>query len=117
MKIDWTQQLHDINGNVIPETHLVDGRVVKKRDNNGNIIPLTLGRACINALLTDIEGELQTGAQKFDRAQLAYDIGQGKEPTAENITLIKERVGKVYTTYATWLIWRILEGQGEENKE
>ena len=104
MKIEFGQVLYTMNGEPIQEG---DPREQKEtRD-------LTLGRAAINSLLADVEGERQTGAQKFDRFKLAMRIGNEEDPieiTIGDASLIKERVGIVYPTYAVGLIWTMLEG-------
>jgi len=112
MKINWTQELHDIDGEAIPDTRLVNNRVTVKTDEEGNVVVLTLGRACINALLTELRDENQTGAQKFDRFKLAMQIANepDKDVTAEDIALIKKRVGNNYVAYVVGTIWTILEG-------
>ena len=114
MKPNWNQTLTTFDGeplsesifagniNLKPRTHMVDGRE--------RPVPLTLGRACINTLLTDRTDENQTGSQKFDRIILAMKIDKGEALTAEEVTLIKERAGKQYTAYAAYQIWTMLEG-------
>ena len=102
MKIEFKQVLRSMDGEAMQEQR--EGK--DARD-------FTLARACINALLTDIPNEQQTGAQKFDRFKLAMRLGNEEDPieiTAEDITTIKGQVGKVYFTYTVGTIWSILEG-------
>ena len=102
MKIEFAQVLLSMDGEAMQEQR--EGK--PGRD-------LTLGRACINALLTDIPNERQTGTQKFDRFKLAMRLGNEEDPieiTAEDITMIKAQVGKVYFTYTVGLVWSVLEG-------
>lgn len=115
MKIDWTQELHDIEGEAIRDTKIEGNRVVVRLDEEGLDVALTLGRACINALLTELQNENQTGAQKFDRFKLAMQIANEpkKDVTAEDISLIKERVGKNYVAYVVGIVWTMLEGNDD----
>ena len=102
MKIEFAQVLLSMDGESLKENR--EGK--PSRD-------LTLGRACINALLTDIPNEHQTGTQKFDRFKLAMRLGNEPDPieiTAEEIAMIKAQVGKVYFTYTVGLVYTILEG-------
>jgi len=104
MKIEFGQVLRTMDGEPLQEGD--PRKPDKTRD-------LTLGRAAINSLLADIEGERQTGAQKFDRFKLAMRIGNEEDPiemTVGDAALIKERAGIVYPTYAVGLIWTMLEG-------
>ena len=107
MKIEFAQVLLSMDRESIQE---VDPRKPgKTRD-------LTLGRAAINSLLADVEGERQTGAQKFDRFKLAMRIGNEEDPvviTVGDADLIKERAGIVYPTYAVGLVWTMLEGNDD----
>ena len=105
MKIKFAQVLLSMDGEPMQEAR--EGKPTRD---------LTLGRACINALLTDIPNEQTTGTQKFDRFKLAMRLGNEPDPievTAEEIATIKAQVGKVYFTYAMGLVWQILEGQAE----
>lgn len=102
MKINFAQVLQAMNGD--PMQEIQEGK--PNRD-------MTLGRACINVLLTDLPAERQTGTQKFDRFKLAMKIGNEDDPvevTAEAVALIKERLGLVYGTYLVGVAWTILEG-------
>ncbi len=104
MKIEFAQVLCAMDGDPMQEE---DPR------NQGKTRDLTLGRLCINALLSEFPNEQQSGAQKFDRFKLAMRIGNEEDPieiTAEDIALIKERVGKAYSAYAVGTVWTVLEG-------
>lgn len=105
MKIKFAQVLRSLDGGTMQE--MQEGK--PDRD-------MTLGQACINALLTDVPNERQTGTQKFDRFKLAMRIGNEDDPievTAENVSLIKERLALVYSTYLVGVAWMILEGDND----
>ena len=73
MKIKFAQVLHAMDGK--PMQEMQEGS--PNRD-------MTLGRACINALLGDVPNERQTGAKKFDRFKMA--MRKGNERIGEQIT-------------------------------
>ena len=107
MKIEFAQVLRTMDGDAIQEGD-------PRKENTTR--DLTLGRAAINSLLADVEGERQTGAQKFDRFKLAMRIGNEEDPiiiTVGDADLIKERAGIVYPTYAVGLVWTMLEGDDD----
>ena len=74
MRIDWAQELRDIDGGVIPQTELTGDGIIVKMDSTGKPVPLTLGRACINAVLAEFRDDNETGEQKLNRFRLAMQI-------------------------------------------
>ena len=62
-------------------------------------IPLTLREVCKNALRTSLPGEQMGWAEKCDLWALGARIHDNDEPnlTAEEISMLKERIGKIYT--------------------
>jgi len=114
MRINWEQELHELNGDVMLELELVDGKAIVKTRMVGDVeepVTLTLGRGCISALLSEFRGDEQTNSQKFDRFNLAMQIvNNPEEPMAKgDVTLIKERVGRRYPAYTMGIIWQMLE--------
>lgn len=98
--IDFTQLPTDAYGEVIKSQ---DGKV------------LTLGRICVMALDAALPGdESKKENDRFVRGLLAHQIAEAEkaktslEPPAEEITLLKERVGKFFTAgslvRSTWLM-------------
>lgn len=85
--IDFTQVLTDLDGTPIPAQ--ADGK---------NSEPLTLGMAAKTALVTQMEGDPTSGADKLDRYELAKKVQKGKhvELTTDEITMIKNRIMKGY---------------------
>ena len=111
--MDWQQLVTDFDGEPVFEERIIRGRIeVKTATVDGREEPakLTLGRACINALINERQGdEQQTGAQRFDRSVLALKVNEDKPLTTEDVALIKERVGRQYRADVVYNIWTALE--------
>lgn len=117
MKIDFSAVLRNIaNGQELQETY-VEGVGDKAEEKTR---PLTLGRACINALLGDIPNEERpSGLQMHDRTMLAFHIAKREEPmqlTEQERTIIKERAAIIYSTQGCGLIWMHLDGELEQDE-
>jgi hypothetical protein len=98
MKIDFFKQLLDMDNKPIMET----------KDK-----PLLLDKVCVNALLQEVPNEQTTGEAKLLRFKLAkkiYGVSE-VEVTAEEIVLIKDRVGKQYLPLIVGQVYEILEGK------
>jgi hypothetical protein len=109
MRYDWEMVLHNLLGKPMEEVFANPGGEPEKR-------VVTLGRACLKALLVTLEGDTANGEEKFRRYKLAQLIEHGTnggetDVTAEDVVLIKKMVGRVYPTYTSGLIWSILEGE------
>lgn len=69
-------------------------------DTEGNsiAIPLTLRKTIIDAINNQLEGEVVTAEQKTKTFGLSVKLYENREVqlTADDITFIKERVGKVW---------------------
>lgn len=74
---------------------LPDGTVTTKQ---GTAIPFLVKNACIEALLTRYQDELNlSGEENYNRYRLAYRIEKGEDNfTPEEIVLIKRLVNKNY---------------------
>lgn len=75
-------------------------------------VPLTLGEVAITALESTIEEDKQaTGADKFKRDELARKVYKQKYVvlTSEEISTIKERIGKSYGAMVVGAAWRMLD--------
>lgn len=110
--MDWQQVVTKFGGEAVREQVIIEGRVVDKTETiDGKDVPvmLTVGQACINALITEWEDERQTGKQKFDRIILAMKINEDKPLTSEEVSQIKERVGRQYRADVVYNIWTALE--------
>ena len=85
MKIDVTQKLKTINGNVMQDVN-----------EEGVAIEATLRTALINATLAPDQGD--DGVKKLAKYRLAMKIQDSDEVefTAEEIVSLKEAVGKVF---------------------
>lgn len=98
MKINFNIELKDMDGKPIMET----------KDK-----PLLLDKVCVNAVLSEIPDEKTTGEQKLQRFQLAKKIyGAGEiDVTAEEIVLLKDKIGKLYLPLVVGQVFEILEGK------
>lgn len=79
---------------------------------------LTLGTAACEALLSTYQGEDSlSGNEKADRWALAISIKRSTGPielTAENITKLKELIGKRFPAMVVGQAFEILEGKTAE---
>ncbi len=95
MKIDMTQKLHALNGEI-----LKDGEK-----------EVTLRDVCITALLNGQE-ESHMGDQKARRWQIAKSVKENDAPDimAEDVALIKQLAGKAFTPMVIGPMYELLEG-------
>ena len=108
MKIDFSILLVTLSGEPLTKSLSEDEQDEKKEK-----IQYTLGLACSNALVAFLEQDRQKdGAYKFSCWQLASRISKAKEPidiTAEEIVLIKDRVGRMYGAMGVGPVYELLE--------
>lgn len=74
--------------------------------------PVTLGDVCVNALETMMQDDAKlTGKDKFDMDLLARKIYKQKSASLspEEIKLIKDRIGKIYSATIVGPAWRMLD--------
>lgn len=91
----------------------LDGSPVMEGDR-----PMTLGNLAINALVATLQGpdgqpEHLDGIGKVRNALLAETIFKASEPLdlkAEDIALLKERIGRAYSPLAVMRAWALLDG-------
>ena len=95
MKINFEQEFKTLEGVVI-------------KDENDEV--LTLKKVSTNSLMASLPREELTGEQKLKRYNLANKIHAGEqEVLVEDISLIKEMIGKVYTTLIVGQAYNLLE--------
>ena len=98
--IDFTQHLLGANGQEITEG---DGEARQ---------PLTLGAAAVTALETVVEADRgMKGARKYELDQLARKVYKNAKATLslEEVALIKERIGLVYSPVVVGAAWPLLD--------
>jgi hypothetical protein len=110
MKINFDQKIVNLEGKPMME---------QTQDNDGERGPdreVTLGRACVNALLTP-EDKKVDGPEKLVRFELAKKIYKGGEVDLETdeISKIKGLVGDVYGVLVTGRAWKLLEKKEDED--
>jgi len=95
MKIDFSQKLKTLTG----ETFKMDDKEI------------LLSEMCVDALLATEQNEPIGGQEKMKRWEIAKKIHNKEEVeiTSEEITLIKERVGKILITPIVGSINDLLE--------
>ncbi len=100
MKVDFLQQLKDINGELI-------------KDEKGNIADLQ--HFAVNALLAVFNDEQNlAGTEKVNRWQLAIKIKNSNDDTefsVEDVALVKKLIGKAYSAVVVGQAWAMLEGK------
>ena len=105
MKIDFSQELKTIEGDVLKRNKLVDGAVVQ--------VAATLKWAAVEALLGAPTTEKTTGEEKARRYHLAVKIQDSSEPfdlSVDDVAYIK---GLCDTNFAPLIVGqtrRMLEG-------
>jgi len=89
----------------------LDGQVMKDNDGQGNAIDATVKMVIVNAILAPVQKESGVDkVKKFDLAQRIYKSDE-VDLTAEEISLIKERVGESFPPIVVGQIWNLLEGK------
>lgn len=74
---------------------------------------VTARKLIISSLVNDIQGEEQTGEEKFARYHIATIVKDANEDvnlTAEQIAKIKDRAGRMYATRVIGPLFQRLEG-------
>ncbi len=105
MNIDFDTIVCDQEGNPVKDT-------IAAQSNGGTAKDLTLGNAAIYALNTSFQDEQSlTGNDKFNRGRLAYDIYKTPQLDlkSEDITLIKNVIGKMYTPMIVYQTYNLLD--------
>ncbi len=113
MKIDFSAKLLNINDEPIQELQ------PKKQKEDPNVyVHLSLGRACIDAMLSVVESDRGEKEQsKFDRWELAKKIKGNDKDTVfevEEVALIKKRAGLYFSPGVVGPIYELLEGKGKK---
>lgn len=96
--------------NVAVKVLNLEGNAFKNGDNDQE--DLTLKDVCIAGLSSTIPNENIDGAEKFKRYQLAqkiYSVDKFVTLTAEEVTKIKELVGKIYAIPVVGAVYNLLE--------
>ena len=131
MKIDFNYKFVNFDGSIIPERPdepeeidgkpvIKDGRPVMKKSP-----PFTLRTACVNVLtMREMDdrgrGKEITGKEKVRRYELAKKIYHSKELVdlqAEEITLLKDLVGKIYPPITVGQAFEILDPHSVNEKK
>ena len=87
----------------------MDGKVMKDNDGQGNAVDATVKMCMINALLSPVQNEKGLDkVKKFDLAQRIYKTDE-INLTAEEISLIKERVGDIFPPLVVGQIYELLK--------
>jgi len=99
VKIDFGQKIKNIDGTIAKEGG-------KEEDKD-----MTLGFICANALLANIPNENPSGLDKFKRWELAKKVigNETVEVTAEDISMMKELVGKAFGVIVVGQTYQMLE--------
>jgi len=98
MKIDFKQQL----------TNKLTGNPIYKDETGKEGVDLSY--ICVEALLATIQGEQIDGNKKLELWNLANKIHNSEvDLTVEEVALIKERVGKVFSQLIVGTVYDALE--------
>jgi hypothetical protein len=101
--IDFTQPLLGIDGIALKNQPAGNGK---------EPTVMTLGDAAMSALEMTLDSDrAMTGAEKFKNDELAHKIYKNKAAslTVEEISLIKDRIGKGYSAAVVGPAWRLLD--------
>jgi hypothetical protein len=77
-----------------------------------NGVEATVRDAVVNAVLVAVPGDKPI--QKFQKDELArkiYNVKEEVELTAEEVVMVKERVGECFAPIVVGQVWRLLEGK------
>lgn len=109
MKIDFSVKLISLKGEPL-----------EKLDNDKKKVQMTLSDACADALLAMLETDrAESGKEKYKRWQLASKIIVSSEVDldTDDISFIKERVGKLYGPATVGPVFNLLEGKEQNDGE
>ncbi len=122
MKIDFNRQFKELDGKVIPEQPPGMVKNDKGEMEEKKYPPFTLRKACTNVLVMgerDAQGRPKemTGKQKVERYELAKKIHNSTglvDLQAEEITLLKELIGRIYPPITVGQSFEILDPHSEK---
>lgn len=128
MKFDMTQELVDLQDNVIKDNELFDNpdfvdtkETPNEQPKHKRLIPMTLGSVCIAALHANLSKDKElTGGQKANLFLISTKIVGNKEAhlKIDDIKIIKDRVGEAYGTLIVGRVFEVLDPeQPEEDNE
>lgn len=105
MEIDLTQELIGLNGKPLQ---------AQDRDDEDKpvTVNLTLRKAIVEALMAAFKDEDNlSGADKVKRYKMAQKIQDAERMmfSAEDLSLIKKLVAKLYSTLVVGIVWEILD--------
>lgn len=102
MKIDVTQTFKTLSG-----------QVLKDVDENKQAVDATLRLAIVNSLLAPSKAKEESGIEKVKKYELAKRVYVGGEVelSAEEITLIKEGIGRLFQPIIVGQAFDMLEGR------
>lgn len=93
-----------------------NGDVLQDNDGKGNLTDANLKHAIVNSLLAPLQqGKNETGVEKVKKYELAKRVYDNDEVelSAEEVSLIKERLAEVYPPLVVGQCFKILEGNTE----
>lgn len=108
-KIDFNTVLLDLNGNPIQEL-----------DQDNTPVGITLKMVCLKALVTEVPDEKIEGAERYARYVIANKLTKATKPLnikSEEVTKLKDLIGKMYTAIVVGRCWDLLDGLGQDTKE
>jgi hypothetical protein len=90
----------------------LNGDPVMDMDGKGNAVEATVKMALVNAVLSPVQTDKPM--DKFRKDELArkiYNTDGEVELTAEEVVLLKDRVGESYAPIIVGQVWRLLENK------
>jgi len=90
----------------------LDGKDLALKGEDGTETVLTVGAACINALMAAPPDDRSTGEEKLKRYRLGMKILNGAgavNVTAEEVTMLKGRVGEVHSPLVVGQVYDALD--------
>lgn len=107
--IDFTQVMKGLDGTPFTQTNSAVDKTPKQEQ-------LTLGDVSVNALETLVPEDAKlTGEDKFKMDLLARKVYKAKSVTltADEVKLLKERIGKLYGATIVGAAWRMLDPEAK----
>lgn len=104
--------------NVNQKLKTLDGQTMKDVGAKGEAIDATLKMSIVNAILSPVQNE--KGVDKVKKYELATKIYKAKQTvdlTAEDIVLIKDRVGEIFPPLVVGQVFKVLEELETDNSK
>lgn len=117
MRVDFSQGLVGLDGEVMIRPVIENGRPVIEENGEQKREPVVLRPICINALMADLAiDEKATGVEKLARWDFAQRVQNADGPlelTPKEVAELQDRIGAAFATVIVGPAFKILNGDGK----